>query len=70
MDPQAALDRQIEIYRAMTGEERLLIGLRLHEMSCEIARAGIRDRYPHASPQEVEQHLRARIQMAYGHART
>ena len=70
MDPQAALDKQIAMYRAMTGEERLLTALRLHELSCEIAREGIRDQYPHASHQEVEQHLRARIQMAYAHART
>ena len=70
MDPQAALEEQIAKYRAMTGEERLLTALRLHELSCEIARAGIRDRHPQASPQEVEQHLRTRIQMAYGHART
>jgi hypothetical protein len=70
MDPQAALEQQIAMYRAMTGEERLLTALRLHEISCEIARAGIRDRYPQASPEEVEQHLRARIQMVYAHART
>ena len=64
MDPATALERQIEAYRRMTGEERLGIALRLHELACAIAREGIRHQYPQASPQEVEQHLHRRIRLA------
>jgi hypothetical protein len=46
MTPPAALDAQIEKYRAMTGEERLKLALDLHELSCEIARDGIRHQHP------------------------
>ncbi len=35
MDPDTALRLQIDAYLRMTGEERLLIALRLHELSCE-----------------------------------
>jgi Rv0078B-related antitoxin len=63
MDPVTALERQIEAYRRMTGEERLAIALRLHELACAIAREGIRHQHPHASPQEVEQHLHRRIRL-------
>ena len=64
MTPQAALDAQIEKYRAMTGEERLKLALDLHELSCEIARSGIRNQHPEASVDEVERLLRARITLA------
>jgi hypothetical protein len=63
MSPEAALEKQIEIYRRMTGEECLLIGLRLHELSCEVAREGIRAQFPNATPAEVEEKLRERIKL-------
>ena len=50
----------------MTGEQRLEIALNLHELSCEIAREGIRDDHPDATPEEVEHLLRQRIRLAYG----
>jgi hypothetical protein len=65
MTPEAALEAQIECYRQMTGEERLALGLRLHELSCEIAREGIRSQFPGISEDEVEQKLRERIALAY-----
>ena len=64
MTPQAALDSQIEKYRAMTGEERLKLALDLHELSCEVARDGIRYQHPEASADEVERLLRERIALA------
>jgi hypothetical protein len=64
MTPQAALQKQIEKYRAMTGEERLKLALDLHELSCEIAREGIRYQNPNAGPDEVERLLRKRIALA------
>lgn len=65
MTPESALDAQIERYRRMTGEERLAIGLRLHELSCDLAREGIRSQFPEASPDEIERHLRERIRLSY-----
>jgi hypothetical protein len=47
----------------MTGEERLLIALRLHELSCDVAREGIRRQHPGATPEEVERHLRRRLEL-------
>lgn len=63
MDPESALDRQIERYRAMTGEERLLIALNLHKLSCEVAREGIRHQNPGASEAEIDQRLRDRMKL-------
>jgi hypothetical protein len=64
MKPEAALQKQIEKYRAMTGEERLKVALDLHELSCQIARDGIRHQHPEASADEVERLLRERIALA------
>jgi hypothetical protein len=64
MTAEQALDKQIELYRKMTGEQRLRIALNLHEMSCEVAREGIRRQWPNASPKEVEEKLRARIALS------
>ena len=63
MTAAAALDKQIERYRQMTGEQRLKIALDLHEMSCNIAREGIRRQHPNASETEVENLLHQRIEM-------
>ena len=65
MTPEAALEAQIATYRKMTGEERLGIALRLHELSCDVAREGIRSQYPDASAAEVEQRLKERIKLVY-----
>jgi len=64
MTPEAALERQIERYREMTGPERLQIGLELHEFACDVARAGIRRQFPEATAEQIEQHLRRRIELS------
>jgi len=65
MNPTEITQKQVDRYRQMTGEQRLLIALNLHEMSCEIARDGIRGRFPDATPDIVEAKLRERLRQAY-----
>jgi hypothetical protein len=64
MTPQAALEVQIDRYRAMSREERVGIALRLHELACDMSRLGIRRQYPEASPARVEEFLRQRLALA------
>ena len=64
MNPEAALERQIEKYRRMSGEERLALAFRLHELSCDVTREGIRAQYPGISSNEIEQKLRERLKLA------
>jgi hypothetical protein len=59
-----ALDEQIKRYRRMTGEERLALALELHELSCNVAREGIRQQNPNADEAEVERLLRRRLELA------
>ncbi len=64
MTPQAALELQLDRYRSMTREERVGIALRLHELACNMARLGIRRQHPEATPAEVEEFLRRRLELA------
>ena len=66
MKPEAALDFQITKYRQMTGEQRLKLGLDLHEFACNVSRQGIRHQFPQADEAEVERRLRERILLARG----
>jgi hypothetical protein len=63
MNAEAALELQIKRYRAMTAEQRIKFDLDLYECACNVARAGIRYQFPAASAEEVEQHLRRRIEL-------
>ena len=65
MNAEQAFQKQVELYRQMTGEQRLAIALRLHELSCNIAREGIRHQQPNATPAQVEELLRERLRLAY-----
>jgi hypothetical protein len=66
MKPEAALDFQITKYRQMTGEQRLKLGLDLHEFACNVTREGIRHQFPTADEAEIERRLRERILLARG----
>ncbi len=64
MNAEAALNRQIEAYRQMSGQRRLEIALELHDLACHLSRVGIKLRHPDADDEEVERQLRAILQMA------
>lgn len=65
MDSRAATELQIAGYREMTGEQRVALSLELHELACDVTRAGIRAQFPAADEQEVEQRLRDRIRLSH-----
>ena len=65
MKPDDALQEQIRRYQQMTGEQRLSLALELHELSCNIAREGIRHQNPQANEAEVERKLRQRLRLAW-----
>jgi hypothetical protein len=61
MKPTAALNLQIQRYRKMTGEQRIALALELHELACEVARAGIRAQHSKANAAEIERLLNRRL---------
>jgi hypothetical protein len=69
MSPKDALEKQLERYRQMTGEQRLQIALNLHKLACAVAMDGNRRQFPEADDAAVERELRRRIQLAYSCAK-
>lgn len=65
MTPEDASQEQIRRYQQMTGEQRLALALQLHELSCNVAREGIRQQNPQADEAEVERQLRQRLRLAW-----
>lgn len=65
MKPEDALQEQVRRYRRMTGEQRLALALNLHELSCEVAREGIRHQNPIADEAEIERLLRQRLRLSW-----
>jgi hypothetical protein len=63
MTPDDVLNRQIELYRAMTCEQRLQIALNLHELACNLAREGIRHQFPSKTEEEIDRELRRRLEL-------
>ena len=64
MNPDRALHEWIERYPRMTGGERWKIALESHELSCKVAREGIRRQNPDADDAEIERLLRRRLELA------
>jgi len=62
--PEEGVQKQIEIYRSMTGAQRLHIGFELYELAVEICRTGIKNQYPDWSEREIEAELRKRLRDA------
>lgn len=50
--------------RAMPPEEKVALGLRLFDRSCRIMADGIRDEFPDADEERVQEILRARLALA------
>jgi hypothetical protein len=69
MKPDAALALQIQRYREMTGEQRMALAMELHELACEVARAGIKAQHPATDTAEIERLLHQRLSLAGGMSR-
>ena len=61
MRPVEGARKQIEIYRSMTGKQRLNIAMQLYELSRELVSANIRNTYPGISPEEFRKKLAERM---------
>lgn len=64
MYPKEGRKKQIEIYRSMTGAQRLQIGFELYEFAVEICRAGIKNQHPDWNKEEIQAELRRRLKLA------
>jgi hypothetical protein len=66
MTPEEGLRKQIEIYRGMTGQQRLQIGLRLYELARALVRGGVRHQHPDWDERQVEEEVTRRFRLGAG----
>ncbi len=66
MTPQEGLQKQIEIYRRMTGQQRLQIAFELSDLTREIVRSNVRNYHPDWTDEQVEQEVVRRFLLAAG----
>ena len=60
MTPDEMTQHEIELYRAMTGEQRLTIALEMTTLKWEAERNEIRREFPEADEAEVDRQFRKR----------
>ena len=61
MKPEKARVYQIEIYRQMSGNQKLEIAFQLYEMACNLIRQSIHTENPELSSDKVEKLLAERM---------
>jgi hypothetical protein len=66
MTPEEGLQKQIEIYRRMTGQQRLQIAFRLSALSRELIRSNVRNYHPDWTDQQVEHEVVRRFRLGAG----
>lgn len=59
--PEDGARKQLEIYRSMTGKQRLRIAMELYELSRELIAGNIRMMHPGISKEELRKKLIARM---------
>jgi hypothetical protein len=66
---RSTYQKQLQVFRQMTGEQRLALALEMWRTACDVPRAGIRAQHPEFSAAQVEREIARRIMIANGAAR-
>ncbi len=64
MTPEEGLQKQLEIYRRMTGTQRVQIGCELYDLAREVVRSGVRHQHPEWNDDQVRQEVIRRFRFA------
>jgi hypothetical protein len=66
MTPEQGFQRQNEIYRQMTPQQRLQVSFELDTLARTLVRAGVRHQHPDWNENQVEQEVLRRFRLAAG----
>jgi hypothetical protein len=64
MRPAEGLQKQIELYRQMTGRQRLQIGFELYELAHEMVQCSVRQQHPDWDARQVSAEVLRRFRLA------
>jgi hypothetical protein len=65
MRPKEGAKKQIEIYKRMSGKERVRIAFQMWEMALAMTKASERAMHPELSEEEIERRARKRMTMEW-----
>jgi hypothetical protein len=63
---EPGLHKQIEIYKGMTGRQRLQVGFELYDLARALVRLGVRFGHPAWSESQVQEEVNRRFRLAAG----
>lgn len=66
MTPEEGMWKQIELYRQMTGQQRLQISFELYDFTRLLVRQGVKHQHPEWDAQQVEAEVLRRFRLAAG----
>jgi hypothetical protein len=66
MTPEEGMRKQTEVYRRMTGQQRLQVGFELNDWLRAFVRRGVKFEHPDWDERQVEQEVRRRFLLAAG----
>jgi hypothetical protein len=64
MTPEEGMWKQIEVYRRMTGQQRLQVGFELYDLAHEMVRCSVRQQYPNWDDRQLAQEVLRRFRLA------
>lgn len=64
MTSQEGFEKQIEIYRSMTGQQRMQIGFELYDLARDMVRCSVHHQHPDWEEQRIEQEVIRRFRLA------
>jgi hypothetical protein len=66
MTPEEGLQKQIEIYRRMTPQQRLQISFELYELTRTLVRQGVKSQHSDWTEQQVKEEVLRRFRLGAG----
>jgi hypothetical protein len=64
MTPEQAFQKQIDVYRRMTGPQRLQVSFELYELAQEMVRSSVRRQHPDWDDEQVTAEVVRRFRLA------
>lgn len=61
-----SIDAHVEVYRRMTGEQRLRIGMEFHELGRVLVRLGLRHEHPEWDEERIAREVKRQFLLAAG----
>ena len=63
---EVGVQKQIEVYRRMSGQQRLQVGLELYDLAQALVRSGVHYDHPTWDEKQIQEEVKRRFRLAAG----